>query len=319
MLKTWLDDIPNPNTRRTRENGIKALAAHLRQPVDEAVKTLLSSGPRFARTYHSHLEREVQARAERRGGMAPKTAAAHWSAVMWLLKQARLDEVIDWTVEVTHAIRAVREIEPEELTDEDVQALLGAIDTKSAIGIRDAAIFYTLLGTGLRSFEFLGLQVGDVDLASGSLSYLPKGKTTRQLMPIDGPALDGLARYMKTCRSGAPGNAPAIIGFDEITSQDGRHAPGKVLSYDRLNEIVGAVSLMAGLLSREGSQVGQPRRISPHDLRAYFITKADERGVDAQVAARHADNATTKLYLRNIARTQRRASRLVSAGLPSVA
>jgi site-specific recombinase XerD len=61
-------------------------------------------------------------------------------------------------------------------------------------GIRDTAVFATLIGTGLRRFELCGLKESDVDLTQGILKVLGKGNKER-LVPIPIRLRQILLRY----------------------------------------------------------------------------------------------------------------------------
>ncbi|MHB8993967.1 MAG: tyrosine-type recombinase/integrase [Armatimonadota bacterium] len=79
---------------------------------------------------------------------------------------------------------------------EEVEALLAQPDTNGFLGLRDHVFMLLLLDTGLRLQEALGLQVGDLDLSSGSFKVLGKGRKER-LIGVS-QALEGhLRRYLR--------------------------------------------------------------------------------------------------------------------------
>ena len=51
------------------------------------------------------------------------------------------------------------------LTEEEMQKFLDELDTTTAQGLRDRALFELVYAAGLRVAEVAGLKVGDVDFA----------------------------------------------------------------------------------------------------------------------------------------------------------
>jgi integrase/recombinase XerC len=76
--------------------------------------------------------------------------------------------------ELTYAARTRRP--PTTLTDDEVRRLL-AVSGKSADGFRDHVIFSLALGSGLREFEIVALDVGDVLTEEGGIRKRIKLRT----------------------------------------------------------------------------------------------------------------------------------------------
>ena len=64
-------------------------------------------------------------------------------------------------------------------TAEDIQALLAQCNRKTTKGIRDYGLILMLVDTGLRASELLSLRVGDVDMRSGVIVVMGKGRKQR--------------------------------------------------------------------------------------------------------------------------------------------
>ncbi len=60
-------------------------------------------------------------------------------------------------------------------SESQIQALLGVIDTSSSAGFRDWTMLLTLLDTGLRASELVGLTLNEVNLEDGSVKVYGKG------------------------------------------------------------------------------------------------------------------------------------------------
>lgn len=169
---------------------------------------------------------------------------------------------------------------PKFLTTEEVDSLLSAPDVGTPRGLRDRALLEVLYATGLRVSELLGLAVPDVDLASGVVTTMGKGRKER-MVPLGDAAVQWVRRYLA----------------------DGRTSLLRTRATPRLfvNARGGPLSRMGfwKLLRGYGRQAGISRAISPHVLRHSFATHLLERGADLraiQMMLGHADLSTTQIY-----------------------
>ncbi|MGH2572607.1 MAG: tyrosine-type recombinase/integrase [Actinomycetota bacterium] len=90
-------------------------------------------------------------------------------------------------------------------TDEQLQALLGAPDRRSWVGIRDRAILLVLLDTLIRVSELVGLDAEDVDLEEGMIRVMGKGRKERQV-PFGTAVAQALRRYRSAVEDLRPGD-----------------------------------------------------------------------------------------------------------------
>lgn len=88
-------------------------------------------------------------------------------------------------------------------TPEQVRLLLGAINTRRPLGLRDFALCVLLADTGLRASEALSLRVADLDLAQCVLTVIGKGRKER-VVPFGQTARRALLDWLKT-RGDLPG------------------------------------------------------------------------------------------------------------------
>jgi integrase/recombinase XerD len=88
---------------------------------------------------------------------------------------------------------------PKSLTEEQVEKLLQAPDTKKNLGLRDRAMLETLYASGLRVSELVGLKMSQVNLTSGVLRVVGKGNKER-LVPLGEEALSWLSTYLSQAR-----------------------------------------------------------------------------------------------------------------------
>jgi site-specific recombinase XerD len=80
------------------------------------------------------------------------------------------------------------------LKDDEVEALLAVFDRGDAFGVRNHAMVYTLLDTGLRASELCGLRLDDLRLREGYFKVLGKGNKER-LVPFGTATEAVLSRY----------------------------------------------------------------------------------------------------------------------------
>jgi len=170
---------------------------------------------------------------------------------------------------------------PKNLSEEKVEALLAAPDTKSTLGLRDRAMLETLYATGLRVSELVGLTLAQVSLDMGVVRVLGKGSKER-LVPLGEESISWLKRYLTEARPTLCGNGKSPSMF--VTMRGGpltRQA-------------------FWALLKRLGTKAGIPAAsLSPHVLRHAFATHLLNHGADlrvVQLLLGHADIATTTIY-----------------------
>jgi len=142
------------------------------------------------------------------------------------------------------------------------------------IPVRDTAILELFYSCGLRISELTGLDVGDVDFASGTLRVMGKGAKER-IVPIGGPALAAVQRYRQQ----------AVVTSGPL-----------FLSKLRTRITQQAIDL---LLKKYLKHSSIPFTISPHKLRHTFATHLLDAGADlrsVQALLGHASLSTTQIY-----------------------
>ena len=88
---------------------------------------------------------------------------------------------------------------PKVLSELQVDILLAAPDTETALGQRDRAMLETLYATGLRVSELVGLKLHEVNFDMGVVRVFGKGNKER-LVPLGEEAIDWLRRYLADAR-----------------------------------------------------------------------------------------------------------------------
>ncbi len=96
------------------------------------------------------------------------------------------------------------------LTEEHLRALLRAAERDiSFYGRRDTAVIRLFVDTGARLAEVAGLDVEDVNLDSGTVRFMGKGRRVRY-NPIGSKTLRSLDRYLMVRRHHADADKPAL-------------------------------------------------------------------------------------------------------------
>ena len=172
--------------------------------------------------------------------------------------------------------------EPATLTEAEIQCLRRALsDRTETLAQRDRLILELLLGTGIRLGSLVGLDVGDVDLQSGTLHIRTKGGGEDRVF-LNPALVRMLGRYLGN-------NAPE--------ANTGPNAP---LFRSQAGRRLGArqVQLRFAALCKT---VGITRRVSIHSLRHTFATRLYEKTGDLYLVQRalgHRHITTTEIYAR---------------------
>jgi len=173
---------------------------------------------------------------------------------------------------------------PKALSEDEVDALLAAVEGAEPRALRDRAILETLYATGVRISELVGLDRADLDLEDGLLRVLGKGSKER-VVPIGRSARGAVREYLAR-------------GRPELERPATRRVPGDPLL---LNARGGRLSRQScwTIVTAAGDRVGLSGRLSPHVLRHSCATHMLEHGADIRVVQEllgHASLSTTQVY-----------------------
>jgi len=169
---------------------------------------------------------------------------------------------------------------PQVLTVEEVDRLLANPNVISPTGLRDRAMFELMYATGLRVSELLSLEVDDVNLTSGYVRCMGKGRRER-IVPMGQTASFWVERYIGRSRQQLIKGAINRILFV--------NANGRKMTRQGFWKI----------LNKHVSQAGITKEVTPHTLRHSFATHLLENGADlrsVQEMLGHADISTTQIY-----------------------
>lgn len=175
---------------------------------------------------------------------------------------------------------------PKALSEEEVEALLGAVGGHEPRDLRDRAMLEVLYGTGMRISELVGLSLGDLDLEDGLVRAFGKGSKER-IVPLVGCARRAMVEWL----SGAGRDAMAPARW-------ARRGDAEAVF---LNARGGRLTRRGAWLvvRRHGDRVGLGDRLSPHVLRHSCATHMLDHGADIRVVQEllgHASISTTQVY-----------------------
>jgi integrase/recombinase XerD len=213
----------------------------------------------------------------------PSTANRRMSALRRFYRLALRNRQIeiDPTVRLASAKQSQRF--PKSLSYADVEALLGAPDLDTALGVRDCAMLELMYASGLRVSELIGLKSTDISLSDGVVRVIGKGDKER-LVPMGEEAAAAIERYLKHARAELCGGQARDALF--VTSQSA--LPSGAMSRQMFWRLVRRYAMSAGV-----------RTLSPHTLRHAFATHLLNHGADlrvVQLLLGHADISTTQIY-----------------------
>ena len=255
--------------RHASPHTIRAYRTDLRQFLDVAGTALARIRPDSIRHWLRTLDGTAQ-----RSSIARKLAAVR-SFLRWCVETGRL------TADPASGVATpkTRRTLPTHLTLDQVDRLLATPDAASLAGGRDRAIFEVLYSAGIRVSELTGLDWVDVDVETGVVRVLGKGRKVR-VVPIGRPALAALAAYRAAC---AAAGMPAQRGPVFRNLRGGRLTSRSV----------------ARRMERHVLASGAPGKATPHALRHTFATHLLGAGADLRAIQEllgHASLSTTQRY-----------------------
>lgn len=210
----------------------------------------------------------------------PRSAARLLSSLKrfyrYLLRENRIH--VDPTLQI-ESPKLPRSL-PRILTEEEVEALLGAPNPETALGLRDKSMLEALYASGLRVSELVSMQLGQLSQDMGVVRVLGKGNKER-LVPVGEQALDWIRRYLDAAR-------PEILAGKQT---EALFITARGTSMTR--------QAFWHLIQRYAGVAGIQKRISPHTLRHAFATHLLNHGADLRVVQMllgHADISTTQIY-----------------------
>jgi len=170
---------------------------------------------------------------------------------------------------------------PKSLTEDDVDALLMAPDTKQPLGLRDRAMLELLYASGLRVSELVNIQINQINLNQGVVRVIGKGNKER-LIPMGEEAVGWIEHFVKEAR-------PQILEKRDMTDALFPSRLGSAMSRQAFWQLIKRYARVA--------EIKKP--LSPHVLRHAFATHLLNHGADlrvVQLLLGHSSLTTTQIY-----------------------
>lgn len=174
---------------------------------------------------------------------------------------------------------------PLTLSENDVEKLLNAPDTRAALGLRDRTMLELLYACGLRVSELVALEMQHLNQNQGVVRVWGKGNKER-LIPVGETALSWLSKYLEQ-------------GRDELFPA--RDQGSNPVSHVFLSRRGTAMTRQAFwyIIKKHALAADISTRISPHTLRHAFATHLVNHDADlrvVQLLLGHSDLSTTQIY-----------------------
>jgi integrase/recombinase XerD len=213
-------------------------------------------------------------------GKSPRSVSRYLSAYRqfysWLLREGMIDSDPVALVESPKTGRGL----PRALTEEQVESLLAAPDSGTALGVRDRAMLELMYATGLRVSELVGLELSNLNMNQGVVRVMGKGQKER-LVPLGDEAHECLKVYLSGSRNELLKGALCDHVF--VTSRK-TGMTRQAFWY---------------MVRRYAASCGISFKLSPHMLRHSFATHLLNHGADlrvVQLLLGHSDLSTTQIY-----------------------
>ncbi|TAM03823.1 MAG: site-specific tyrosine recombinase XerD [Paraburkholderia sp.] len=194
----------------------------------------------------------------------------------WALREQRVHA--DPTVRIRSAKQPPRF--PSTLSEAQVEALLGAADVTTPLGLRDRTMLELMYASGLRVTELVTLKTVEVGLNEGVVRVLGKGAKER-LIPFGEEAHAWIERYLREAR-------PVLLG---ARTADALFVTARAQGMTRQQ--------FWHIIKRHAAAADVHAPLSPHTLRHAFATHLLNHGADlrvVQLLLGHSDISTTQIY-----------------------
>jgi integrase/recombinase XerD len=223
-----------------------------------------------------HLTSYIAARADGRATSANRRLAAFRRFFGWAMRDHHV--VRDPTLRLRAAKQPVRF--PSTLSEAQVEALLGAPDLATPLGLRDRTMLELMYASGLRVSELVDLKTIAVGLNEGVVRAFGKGSKER-LVPFGEEAQGWIVRYLAQSRPVLMNGRSSDALF--VTNR------GEGMTRQAFWYLIKRYAVIAGIHAP----------LSPHTLRHAFATHLLDHGADlraVQMLLGHADISTTQIY-----------------------
>ncbi|WP_452220677.1 site-specific tyrosine recombinase XerD [Lacinutrix salivirga] len=171
---------------------------------------------------------------------------------------------------------------PDTLNENEINALIDAIDLSKPQGERNRAIIETLYGCGLRVSELIHLKISDLFFDEDFIKVTGKGDKQRFI-----PIMETTKKYINCYKNEVRVHLKIEDGHQDILFLNRR---GKQLTR----------AMIFTIIKQLAKAINLQKNISPHTLRHSFATHLLENGADLraiQLMLGHESITTTEIYM----------------------
>lgn len=171
---------------------------------------------------------------------------------------------------------------PDTLAEEEIDALINAIDLSKPEGERNRAILETLYGCGLRVSELVNLKLSDLFFDEGFIKVTGKGDKQRFV-----PIVETTQKYINIYKKEGRSHVNIQSGFEDTLFLNRR---GKQLTR----------AMIFTIIKQLAETIGLKKNISPHTFRHSFATHLLQNNADLrsiQLMLGHESITTTEIYV----------------------
>lgn len=202
--------------------------------------------------------------------------------LQWAFKKGFIDQ--DYSLLLPTVKRSPKHL-PQIWSNEDIEKILGAIDTKNPVGKRNYAIFLIAARTSLRICDVVGLCFSSINWRKKCFMISQNKTSTLVTIPISREIVDALIDYLRYGR-------PKVESEYVFLSQ---HYPHKPL--DHHNNLYPELKKY---LVRSGVKFDEGKRVGAHTFRYSGTTNMLTNGAELQEISMidgHANIESTKIYV----------------------
>ncbi|OBQ56645.1 site-specific tyrosine recombinase XerD [Tamlana sp. s12] len=171
---------------------------------------------------------------------------------------------------------------PDTLSEDEIDAIIKAIDLSKPEGERNRAMLETLYGCGLRVSELINLKLSDLFFEEGFIKVTGKGDKQRFV-----PIVEITQKYINIYRKEIRTHLNIQVGFEDTLFLNRR---GKQLTR----------AMVFTIIKQLVEKIGLKKTVSPHTFRHSFATHLLQNNADLrsiQLMLGHESITTTEIYV----------------------
>lgn len=171
---------------------------------------------------------------------------------------------------------------PDTLSEQEIDAIIDAIDLSTTEGERNRAMLETLYGCGLRVSELVNLKLSDLFFEEGFIKVTGKGDKQRFV-----PIIEITQKYINIYKKEVRTHQSIQSGFEDTLFLNRR---GKQLTR----------AMVFTIIKQLAEKIGLKKSISPHTFRHSFATHLLQNNADLrsiQLMLGHESITTTEIYV----------------------